>query len=277
MICFIAFTAGLLTLLHFTKFNKRKTFMWIILVTFALSLSRLLYDAFNSSDARSVLPDNLVWLSSYCHFSMYGMLFLSLFAKKEKTFNFWACFLGVAAIIASTATLFSYPSFFQEDGETAFSFGRLSSTFWHSGLLVGGLYLFTSGLVKIRVFNIFSMVGAMLFGPWLYATALNPLFLWTNGVNRNLLNFSGPLEGIALFPVFCMMGIVLWVVFTAIWEQFAIKNPQERWYHNKKYFTDKLTEVRAWGVKQWIIFSLLTALAIWIIVWAILLGTVFKV
>lgn len=275
VICLAVFTAGLLIGLKFTKFDKRKVFTVIILISYAISVSRLFNDAFKSPDATAALPNNLVWLGSYCHFSMYGLLFLALFAKKEKTFNFWACFLAVAAIIASTATLITYYSFYQEPNQTAFSYDRLSSTLWHSGLLIGALYLFSSGLIKVRVFNIFPMVLAMLFGPWLYATALNPLFIWTNGVNRDMLNFSSKMEGIATFPVLCMMSIVVWLVFSIVWEQFAIKNREERWYRDKKYFIEAWTRVKQWRVKQWVCFALLFALAVWIIVWAILLGTVY--
>ncbi|MGN1201606.1 MAG: hypothetical protein ACI4R8_05090 [Candidatus Caccovivens sp.] len=168
---------------------------------------------------------------------MYLLLIASLWPNKNsKFFKIFATFLAYGGTFGALITLFVTPPGFS-------SWSTLESAFSHTFLLLGSLWLFVGGYVKISVYNVipysFGLLSCGVVG------GIVELIFYLGGMpSPNAMYLvHGPHE-LPEFQwwmfVICMLAIVF--AFTAIWE-WCTRKKEDRWYHSTKdlslYFKTK--------------------------------------
>lgn len=118
--------------------------------------------------------DNILFPIFFCNASMYLLIIVSLLKNKQgKLFYYLATFVAYAGTFGALITLFECHYFAGPNPDL--SFGNFKSMISHSTMMVGCLYLFVGGYVKIRVSNLIpycvGLVGCLVLG-----IAVNSLF-----------------------------------------------------------------------------------------------------
>lgn len=104
-------------------------------------------------------------------------------------------------------------------------------------MMIGSLYLFVGGYVKIRVFNLIPYSAGLIFTLFV-GLAVNGLFAACGLEMPNAMFLLGsPIEEIPFFNGYGigLLMICLILLFTATWEFFAVPKG-ERWYNRLKDF-----------------------------------------
>lgn len=213
----------------FLKSDKHKeSFLkfWA-LATFIIHISIMWvnYLKFGKADA----PPSVLFPIFFCNASMYLLLIVSFMKdKKSKAFYYLATFTAYAGVLGGLITVFE-SHYFSGSNVT---WSDIKSMLSHSTMVVGCLYLFVGGFVKIRVSNLIPFSLGLL-GCGILGVGINTLFVACGLQNPNSMYLvESALPSVPLFTAyfFASVFVVLIFTFTAIWEMVAYKKG-ERWYN----------------------------------------------
>lgn len=211
------------------KAKNRFLIFWAVL-TFVIHISIMWYQHLTTGQA--IAYDNILFPIYFCNASMYLLIIVSLFKNKQsKLFHYLATFVAYAGTFGALITLFECHYFAGPTPDLSFS--NFKSMLSHSTMLVGCLYLFVGGFVKIRVSNLVPF-GIGLVGCLLLGILVNTLFVSFGLPNPNSMYLvESAISDISLFTGYFIGGVmvVLIFIFTVIWEQFALPKG-ERWYNH---------------------------------------------
>ncbi len=168
--------------------------------------------------------DNQLFPIYFCNYMMYLLLFASLWwNKKSKLFKCISTFVAYGGVIGSLVTLFVTPPGFN-------NWATLQSAFSHSCMLVGCLWLFVGGYVKINVYNLVPYsIGLLSCGV---VDGLVELIFYLGGLpSPNAMYLvHGPVELPAFkWWLFVICMPVLIFAFTSLYEYFT-RPKGKRWY-----------------------------------------------
>lgn len=125
-----------------------------------------------------------------------------------------------------------YPDFYFETPLHYVTWDLLKSFLSHNFLMLGSVWLFVGGYVKVRVSNIISFVAGII-GTIAIGLLQNWLFAITNCPAENAMYLVRPaIEGVPLLSGYFMAaaGLLVVFLFALIYEFFAYKK-EDRWYH----------------------------------------------
>lgn len=229
----LVLTIGILIGSYFIKTDKYKNIFlqsWA-LITFLLHISIMWVDFLKNGSA--LAPDSVLFPIYFCNMCMYLLLIVAFIKnKKSKFFYFIATFVAYAGTFGALITLFECHYF--AGANPNLSWGNLKSMLSHSTMLIGCLYLFVGGFVKIRVKNLVPFIFGLIFCLF-SGMFINWLFVTCNLPNPNSMYLvRSAIDGVPLFTGYFIAGamIVVITIFTIIWEQFACKKG-DRWYNKK--------------------------------------------
>ena len=230
IICSLIFVGLLLFGAHFLKKQNHKNIFllfWAFLCFF-FHISTMYVTLMTNDGHSGTCYDNQLFPIFFCNWMMYLLLAVSLWWNKEsKFFKGMATFVAYGGTFGALITLFVTPPGFV-------SWGSLQSAFSHTCLLIGCLWLFVGGYVKINVFNLAPYsIGLLSCGVVGGVVELIYFLCGLESPNAMYL-VHGPYE-LPEFQwwmfVICMLAIIF--VFTSIWEYFTRKK-EDRWYCNYK-------------------------------------------
>lgn len=142
---------------HFLKKQNHKNIFllfWAFLCFF-FHISTMYTTLFNNGGIGNSY-DNQLFPIFFCNYMMYLLLAVALWWNKEsKFFKCMATFVAYGGTLGALITLFVTPPGFGD-------WGTLQSAFSHSCMLVGSLWLFVGGYVKINVYNLVPYTLGML-------------------------------------------------------------------------------------------------------------------
>jgi hypothetical protein len=170
---------------------------------------------------------------------MYLLLAVAIMAYKGKTdskiFRWIATSVAYFGVVGAAVALLS-ESHAVYNFEALKDYGNIRYMLSHGTLLLGCLCVFLGGFFKIRVNNIFPFIGvgicAIIIG--LIDQGIFSAFgLTTSLTDKNPMYMFGPANGIGIFSIWVMLGIVIpaLLLFLIIYEFFAYKK-EDRWYKN---------------------------------------------
>lgn len=230
-IIFSLLTIGLILFgMHFVKVQKYKNlFLFIVaMFCFGFHISMTYVTFFNNGGGSGLAADNMLFPIYFCNYMMDVLVVVSLWPNKEtRFFKNMATFVAYGGAFGALITLFVTPPGFA-------GWGSLQSAFSHSCLLLGCLWLFVGGYVKINVYNLipYSM-GLLSCGV---VGGIVELIFYLGGLpSPNAMYLvHGPHE----LPEFqwwmfaiCMLVIIF--AFTALWE-LCTRKKENRWYKTTK-------------------------------------------
>lgn len=168
----------------------------------------------------------------FCNYMMDLLVFVAL--KPNKNTKFFRCvatFTAIGGIFGSLITLFSTPP------EIA-QWSRFQSALSHSCLLLGSLYLYVGGYIKVGVYNIIPFeLGMLSCGV---VGGLVELIFFAAGLEspNAMYLIHGPKElpEFQWWMFWISMSAITFAV-TALIEQFTRK-PEDRWYRTWKDIKD---------------------------------------
>lgn len=223
-------------------FIKNKTFKNVFLlfwsfICFFFHISTMYVSFFQNSTGVGNAYDNQLFPIYFCNYMMYLLLIAALWNNKEsKFFKVFATFVAYGGTFGALITLFVTPPGIS-------NWYNFQSALSHSSLLVGCLWLFVGGYVKINVYNLIPYsLGLLSCG--VVGGVVELIFYLGGKPSPNAMYLvHGPVE----LPEFkwwmfaiCMLLIIF--AFTSLWELFTRKK-ENRWYKTKKdiflYFPTK--------------------------------------
>ena len=174
---------------------------------------------------------NILFPIFFCNFTMYCLLICGLIRNKESTAYRWlATFTAYAGTLGALISLF-YPDYYLAQPDF-WDWGIFKSFLSHSVMMIGSLYLFVGGFVKIRVFNLVPYAAGLL-AAGLNGFLINGLFALCGLEPPNSMFLQeSAIEGIPFFNGYgiALLMVILIFLFTVAWEFFAYKK-DERWYN----------------------------------------------
>ena len=181
----------------------------------------------------SELPDGILFPNYMCNLSIWLLFFIAFCKKDTKIFNMTATFVAYIGFFGGIISLF-YPDYYVQTPDIT-QWKVLKAFLAHSGLLLGSLYLFVAGYVKIRVKNIIPFCYGLLFSGAVGGILIG-LFLACGLPNPNSMYLvHSPIPEVPIlngyFIAFLMVIVTLF--FNIIWEYKALP-PNERWYKKQK-------------------------------------------
>lgn len=243
LLLFFTSTVALMASLRFVKNEKTKDlvlkiFAWLC---FGFHISIMWKTAIENGGVGQA-PNSVLWPLYFCNVAMYLLLIVSYLDKKSKAFQWMATFLAYAGILGALITFVDYQFPFQNDAGV-YSFERMKSTMSHAFLLVGSLYLFVGGYVKIRVRNAYVyMLGLLLNG---FVGAMVNLLFVTQNIDPNINAMWIRQTAVAGVPELTGVGLgvatlAVMIVFSLLWELSAYQIAKRR----KKPFISSLQLAR---------------------------------
>lgn len=227
IVCSLIVVVSTLFGLHFIKSQKFKNLVLFIFAfaCFGMHISTI-YTTFFSNGGTGLAANNQLFPIYFCNYMMYLLLIASLWPNKEsRFFKIFATFVAYGGAFGALITLFVTPPGFA-------NWATLQSAFSHSFLLLGSLWLFVGGYVKISVYNLIPYsLGLLSCGV---VGGIVELIFYLGGLpSPNAMYLvHGPHE-LPEFQwwmfVICMLAIIF--IFTSLWEFFTRKK-EERWYKN---------------------------------------------
>lgn len=179
---------------------------------------------------------NILFPIFFCNLAMYMLLISGLIRNKEGlAFRWISTFAAYAGTIGALISLF-YPDYYLAQPDF-WDWGIFKSFISHSVMMIGSLYLFVGGYVKIRVFNLIPYSAGLIFTLFV-GLAVNGLFAACGLEMPNAMFLLGsPIEEIPFFNGYGigLLMICLILLFTVTWEFFAVPKG-ERWYNRLKDF-----------------------------------------
>ncbi len=234
-----ALVAILLALLTLLK-NQSSKDIWLKVfasLTFLVHISSVWYDYFTKGFA--LVGSTILFPVFFCNLNMWILVIVAFMNKKCKWFQILSEYLLYAGTFgAIIATLFS--EFYNANPDLS-NFVVFKSLLSHTFLLAGCLWLGVGGYVRIRVRNTFSFVTGVMICVY-DGFILNLLFkiIGRTDVNAMYLN-QGPLSSqpwLTSYFIITLLGVFVFL-FTAIYEQIALKK-EDRWYTKiRNYFTGR--------------------------------------
>jgi len=193
------------------KFNHKMIFFNITaLLTFFLHIS-VLWVNFLTNGSTSV-PDNILFPIYFCNFTMYLMVFVTLYPNKESNlFKMIALVVGYGGFFGAMISLL-YPAYYL-GAESMFEWGVLKSMLSHSTMLLGSTYLIIGGFFKIKPYNaIVYFVGLLFYG--LVGIIVNQTFKFFNLYNPNAMYLDHPpLSDVPILNFFVISMLMVLFIF----------------------------------------------------------------
>ena len=234
LISFIALTTTFVLCKIFVKNQNKKDFImkFAAVLTVALHFSPLYVEFFKSGSTSAY--ETMMFPLYPCNVAMWLLVIVAFYKNKNSTIfrilaeiTFYLGLVGGTFGIALNEIYGNNPTF----ADWHVLHGLIS----HVTLLLGCIWILVGGYIKIRVYNIFSvLIGFTLllidgwFLIWLYRacgfTPVNCMFL-----------LEPPLENAPFLNTYVIGLAVTLIIFaiTAIVEQFALKK-EDRWYSKLK-------------------------------------------
>lgn len=227
----LAVTAGLLWAFRYIKEQRHKDMVLKLsgVATVLLHLSAMWVDFLTTGT--SVTPDNVLFPIYFCNMQMWLLVICAFISNKESAGWRWlAIFTAYGGTLGALISLF-YPDYYLHTPTLA-NWGVLKSMLSHSTMLIGCLYMFTGGYVKIRVSNVLPYCGGLAC-TLVLGLSLNALFaaFGLNPPNAMFLQHS-PIPEVPFFNGYGigLLMIIVLFAFTVIWE-FCACPKGERWYN----------------------------------------------
>ncbi len=216
-----------------TEKTKEMLLKTLALSTFVIHISIIWYlfitsdMAFDGTGPHDKFPPNLLFPIATCNIIAFFNLVIAFLDKNSKLFKFLAPACAWIGCIGAVLSLFG-----GADGSGYYATRSMVS---HFLMFLTSSYLFIAGYVKIRVlWNMLSVTVMLLFNGllggltiWIYSALgwnysdANPMWLF-----RGLIPSVEATKGYYAF----IYVLIFVFIFTALWEQFKIKDLGERWY-----------------------------------------------
>ncbi len=233
----LALTAGILAGQYFIKNQKVKNFLlffWAF-ATFFLHISSMYVDFLKSGSAS--VPNWILFPIHFCNFMMYMLLVVSLWPNKQsKFFKIMATVVAYGGFFGAAITLIQND--YVVNDPTFQNWTSVKSLLSHSTMMIGSLWLFVGGYVKIRVSNVLSYSAGLLASGGVAGIVMGIFSLAGLAVPNSMYLLAPAIGGVNLTMGYyiALYMLILVFIFTVIWEFFACKKG-ERWYNTmKKYF-----------------------------------------
>ncbi len=203
-------------------------------VTVILHYSDWIVDFLTTGTAQVVAAQ--LFAIAPCHVCMW-LLIACAFIKNKNTIWFrlvseFTFYLGILGGALGIALNFSYI-----DNPTLANWFVLHGLLGHSTMMIGCIWLLCGKYIKIRVFNVVSIIFGLLI-LFFDGMFVNLVFEWCNlpAVNSMYL-LEPPFENYPWFnpAFFGVLSLVLVFLITSVYEQFALKK-EDRWYVKLSYF-----------------------------------------
>lgn len=238
--------------LRFVKSQKIKDMALKVLawLCFLFHIS-VMWQSSLTNGGTGTAPSAVLWPLYFCNVTMYLLLVVAQIDKKSKVFKALATFVAYAGIIGTIVTFVDYNfPFAYDDG--IYSFERMKSTVSHAFMMMGSIYLFVGGYVKIRLKNIGYFVLGVLFNG-LVGVAVNWYFITYNintGINAMWLRHTAMdgvpfLNGIGLAAI----AVGLMVAFSLVWELIAVPIAKRKGMPEKYFWQEFEPAVTSWKAK----------------------------
>lgn len=232
-------TVALLVLAYF--FIKDQKHKDIFLKAWAISTVIIHYSVIYVNflkDGTKEIGENMMFAIHPCNVCMWLLLIVS-FVKKKDTLAYrilaeFTCWAGTICGIIGIVLNENYVGSGLEDYE---AFKGLVS---HSTMILGAIYLLVGGYIRIRVFNVLSVVSGLLLFI-INGTAINTIYkVFDRGEPNSMYLQEPPFPDMPWFNTLFIGVIAVLVCFitTAIYEQIALPR-EERWYTRLKQLFDK--------------------------------------
>lgn len=232
MVITFSLTIALVVLFHFkvkSESGKFKVLKISAVLTVIIHYSSLWVDFFTSNEV--AVQDSMLLPIYPCNIMMWLLLITSFVKKREgivykmlTEYTFWA---GVVCGIIGIVLNENYAN-----NPNILDYDIFKGLFSHTTMVFGCLYLKTSGIVKIRVSNVISVIAGLL------------LFVVDGLIINGLIDLAGrsevnsmylispPFENLPFIttPLIGLAGIIVAFTATALYEQFALPK-EERWYN----------------------------------------------
>lgn len=224
-------SAAILYLMHeYFKSPDKKIagLKFFAIITVIIHYSSLWVDFLKEGSAD--VPSVMLFPIHPCNVCMW-LLVASAFAKKKSgtayrlltEFTFWGGTVCGFIGILLNENYDSTPSLLDYD--------VLKGLLSHSTMLIGCIYLLVSGIVKIRVKNVFSVVAGLLLFV-VDGAIINTLYaIFKLDPCNSMYLLEAPFPDIPwlITPVMGLAGVVLVFICTALYEKFSLPK-EERWY-----------------------------------------------
>ena len=215
-----------------TEEKKYAGLKFFAIITVIIHYSSLWVDFLKEGSAS--VPSVMLFPIHPCNVCMW-LLVASAFVKKRDNavyrilteYTFWAgCVCGFIGILLnenydSTPNLLDYDV--------------LKGLLSHSTMVIGCAYLAVSGIVKIRVKNVISVIAGLLFFV-VDGTVINTLYtIFKLDPCNSMYLLEAPFSDMPwlITPVMGLMGVAVAFIITALYEQIFLPE-EERWYKHLK-------------------------------------------
>ena len=210
------------------KQQYKNLFLFIVAALCLFFHISMIFVTFFQNGGTGLVADNQIFPIYFCNYMMDLLVIVSLWPNKEsKFFKNMATFTAYGGCFGALITVFATDPGFPH-------WVNMQSAFSHSMLLMGCLYLFAGGYVKINVFNLVPFGFGLLSCGVVGLTV--ELIFYLGGLDspNAMYLMHGPKE----LPVFkwwmfalAMLAIIF--AFTSLWEHFTRKK-EERWFKTYK-------------------------------------------
>lgn len=243
-------TAGVMVGLSFIRPQRWKDFVlkFCALATFIIHISIMWVDYLKYGHAEA--PWYILFPIYFCNYCMYVLMVVAFMKNKEgKAFNWLATFIAYGGAIGALITVF-YSDYLAADPYMQ-QWITVKSLLSHNTMLIGCLFLFVGGYVKIRVSNLYKFFAGLV-GSLIVGFAVIGLFAAFGLELPNAMYLlDTAIGGVPLFNGYFIGLLMLILVFTfaAIYEQFAVPKGQ-RWYNEIAAFTQRLKKGKAEDIPE---------------------------
>lgn len=208
----LGITALIIYFLKYVKNEKAKDKILLTsaILTYILHLSPLWINFFKGEEA--IAYDNMLLPIYFCNLSMFLLMVVALMKDKNtKTYRILATSTAYSAILGSMISLI-YPEYYLSSDE-GMTFGIMKSLLSHSTMLVGGIYLFTGGFVKITEKSIVDfIIGILIYGA--VGALVNLSYRIFDLGKPNAMYMQGSaIEGVAILNGYFISVAMILVVF----------------------------------------------------------------
>jgi hypothetical protein len=214
----LVLTAGLLTTaFYLIKNEKAKRWMLIsfAILTFVLHISIMWVDLFTYNSAQA--PKYVLFPMYFCNVCMYGLMIVAFLKKESIAFKWLATFIAWGGVFGGLITIIG--SDYLANGFSGWE--NIKSMLSHSTLLLGCLWLFVGGFVKVRLRNILPWMAGMVFCTILtfslnaipiagQTRALDGMYIWKPILDDTFL------YGYVLMPALTGILLVVSIIFELI-------------------------------------------------------------
>ena len=211
-----------------TEEKKYNALRFYAIITVIIHYSSLWVDFFSSGAAE---VESVMLLPIYpCNIIMW-LLVVSAFAKNRDTvvYRMLTEFTFLGGVVCGFIGILLNENY--DANPTLLDYDVLKGLISHSTMIIGCAYLAVSGIVKIRVKNVFSVVaGLLLF--LVDGTIINALYaLFGLDPCNSMYLLEAPFDNIPwlITPVMGLMGVTLAFLITVLYEQIFLPEDQ-RWY-----------------------------------------------